>query len=65
MKPPSRAELIDYLVTTGIVPALLPLYQQAFDLTYTQSWLIILSSYITSSVMQPLFGAWTEHKPMV
>jgi MFS transporter, FSR family, fosmidomycin resistance protein len=61
----STTHLMNDLVTTGIVPALLPLYQQAFDLTYTQSGLIILASYITSSVMQPLFGAWTDHKPMV
>ncbi len=61
----STTHMMNDLVTTGIVPALLPLYQQAFGLTYTQSGLIILASYITSSVMQPLFGAWTDRKPMV
>ena len=61
----STTHMMNDLVTTGIVPALLPLYQRAFDLTYTQAGLIILASYITSSVMQPLFGAWTDRKPMV
>jgi FSR family fosmidomycin resistance protein-like MFS transporter len=27
--------------------------------------MIVLCSYITSSVMQPLFGAWTDKRPMV
>ncbi len=61
----SATHMINDLVTTGIVPALLPLYQSVFHLTYTQTGLIVLASYITSSVMQPLFGAWTDRKPMV
>jgi FSR family fosmidomycin resistance protein-like MFS transporter len=48
---------------SGIVPALLPLYRAAFHLTYFQSGLIVLLTYLTSSVMQPLFGAVTDRRP--
>jgi FSR family fosmidomycin resistance protein-like MFS transporter len=61
----SFTHLTNDLVTTGIVPALLPMYRDAFSLNYTQTGLIVLFSYITSSVMQPLFGAWTDKKPKV
>lgn len=51
------------LMTTGIVPALLPLYKQAFHLSYLQSGVILFVSSITSSVMQPLFGTFTDKRP--
>ncbi|MGV3487714.1 MAG: MFS transporter [Tuberibacillus sp.] len=54
---------INDLMTTGIVPALLPLYKHAFDLTYTQAGAILLMSNLVSSVMQPLFGTFTDHHP--
>jgi FSR family fosmidomycin resistance protein-like MFS transporter len=54
---------INDLMTTGIVPALLPLYKQAFHLTYTQSGIILLMSSLVSSVMQPVFGTFTDHHP--
>ncbi len=52
-------------MTTGLVPALVVMYKQAFDLNYTQSSFIVLVSYLTSSVMQPIFGALTDRKPRV
>jgi MFS transporter, FSR family, fosmidomycin resistance protein len=61
----SAAHLINDLTTTGIVPALLPLYKQAFHLSYTQVGLIVFVAYLTSSVMQPLFGFLTDRKPAV
>ncbi|MCL6594448.1 MAG: MFS transporter, partial [Alicyclobacillus sp.] len=55
--------LVNDLCTVGLVPALLPLYKAAFHLNYTQTGLIVLLSYLTSSVSQPLFGWWTDRKP--
>lgn len=54
---------INDLMTTGIVPALLPLYKEAFQLTYTQAGVILLVSTLASSVMQPLFGMFTDKYP--
>lgn len=54
---------INDLMTAGIVPALLPLYKHAFDLSYTQAGAILLVSNMASSVMQPLFGQFTDKKP--
>ena len=61
----SGAHFLNDLVTTGMVPALVVLYKQAFQLNYTQSTLIVLVSYITSSVAQPLFGMFTDRHPRV
>jgi FSR family fosmidomycin resistance protein-like MFS transporter len=49
---------------SGIVPALLPLYRAQFHLNYFQSGLIVLLAYLTSSVMQPLFGTLTDRRPV-
>lgn len=57
------SHFINDLMTTGIVPALLPLYKQAFNLTYTQAGVILLVSTIASSVMQPVFGFFTDKYP--
>ena len=48
-----------------MVPALVVLYKQAFQLTYTQGTMIVLVSYLTSSITQPLFGILTDKKPKV
>ncbi|WP_303800235.1 MFS transporter [Alicyclobacillus macrosporangiidus] len=61
----SGAHLINDLMTVGLVPALLPLYKSAFHLSYTQTGLIVLFSYLMSSVMQPLFGWITDRRPRV
>lgn len=61
----SGAHFFNDLVTTGMVPALVVMYKQALHLTYTESSLIVLVSYLTSSVMQPLFGYLTDRKPRV
>lgn len=57
------SHFINDLMTTGIVPALLPLYKEAFQLTYTQAGAIMLVSTLASSVMQPLFGMFTDKYP--
>jgi MFS transporter, FSR family, fosmidomycin resistance protein len=57
------AHFINDLMTTGIVPALLPLYKEAFHLSYTQAGAILLMSALVSSVMQPVFGTITDRHP--
>ncbi|EGK13397.1 MFS transporter [Kroppenstedtia eburnea] len=59
----SGSHMLNDIMTAGIVPALMPLYKEAFDLTYTQSGTIVLISYLVSSVMQPVFGLWTDRTP--
>lgn len=61
----SLSHFLNDLVTTGMVPALVVLYKQAFQLTYTQGTMIVLVSYLTSSITQPLFGKLTDKKPKV
>lgn len=59
----SGAHMLNDLMTSGVVPALLPLYKAAFHLTYTQAGLVVLTSYMTSSVSQPMLGMWTDRRP--
>ena len=61
----SGSHFLNDLVTTGMVPALVVLYKNAFHLNYTQSTLVVLMSYLTSSVSQPLFGMLADRKPRV
>lgn len=61
----SASHFLNDLVTTGLVPALVVMYKQAFHLNYTQSTLIVLVSYLTSSISQPLFGMISDRKPCV
>lgn len=57
------SHFLNDLSTTGLVPALTQLYKPMFHLNYTEISLIVLVSYITSSVAQPLFGAWADRHP--
>ncbi|WP_235824865.1 MFS transporter [Bacillus salipaludis] len=61
----SGSHFLNDLVTTGMVPALVVLYKHAFHLNYTQSTLVVLMSYLTSSVSQPLFGMFADRKPRI
>lgn len=61
----SAAHFMNDLVTTGMVPALIVLYKEALNLSFTQSSLIVLISYLTSSISQPVFGMLTDRKPRV
>ncbi|MCU9612388.1 MFS transporter [Caldibacillus lycopersici] len=61
----SGSHFLNDLVTTGMVPALVVMYKDAFELNYTQSTMIVLVSYLTSSIMQPLFGMLADKKPRV
>jgi MFS transporter, FSR family, fosmidomycin resistance protein len=46
----------------GVLPALLPFLHEKFDLSYTLSAVLILASAISSSVIQPLFGLWSDRR---
>jgi FSR family fosmidomycin resistance protein-like MFS transporter len=44
----------------GALPALLPFLVERFDLSYTLAAVLILASATSSSVIQPLFGLWSD-----
>src|ERR671930_2006838 len=46
----------------GTLPALLPFLVDRFDLSYTLAATIILASAVSSSVIQPLFGLWSDRR---
>src|SRR5437868_5202916 len=44
----------------GALPALLPFLVDRFDLSYTLAATLMLASAVSSSVIQPLFGLWSD-----
>ena len=46
----------------GALPALLPFLVDKFDLTYTLAAAVMLASTVSSSVIQPLFGLWSDRR---
>ena len=51
-------------VNQGALPALLPFFKEALNLSYTMAGAIVLSSNLTSSVIQPAFGHLSDRRPM-
>jgi FSR family fosmidomycin resistance protein-like MFS transporter len=51
-------------INQGSLPALLPFFKEALNLSYTLSGGILLSSNLTSSIIQPAFGYLSDRKPM-
>jgi len=51
-------------INQGSLPALLPFFKEALNLSYTLSGVILLSSNLTSSIIQPAFGYLSDRKPM-
>src|SRR5918992_3590549 len=52
-----------YLATDlaqGALPALLPFLVVKFDLSYTMAAALVLAATITSSLIQPAFGVWSD-----
>jgi FSR family fosmidomycin resistance protein-like MFS transporter len=47
----------------GLVPALYPLFKRTYNLTFAQIGLITLTYQITSSLLQPLIGLYTDRRP--
>src|SRR5438552_3358882 len=46
----------------GALPALLPFFVDKFGLSYTLAAAAMLASAISSSVVQPLFGLWSDRR---
>ncbi|MFT9486228.1 MAG: MFS transporter [Tepidibacillus sp.] len=50
---------------TSVLPALISILIIEFDLSYTQSGLIIMVANVTSSLVQPVFGYLSDRKPLL
>jgi len=50
-------------VNQGALPALLPFFKEALNLSYTVSGVILLSANLTSSIIQPAFGHLSDRRP--
>src|SRR5438132_13350502 len=46
----------------GALPALLPFLRDRFSLSYTAVGAIVLASQASSSLIQPLFGVWSDRR---
>jgi FSR family fosmidomycin resistance protein-like MFS transporter len=51
--------------SNGALPALLPFLVERFDLSYTQVGALMLVSALASSIIQPLFGLWSDRRGAV
>lgn len=58
----SGAHLVNDLLTLGLVPALLPMFKATHGLSYAQTGLILFCCYLTTSVLQPVFGILTDYR---
>jgi FSR family fosmidomycin resistance protein-like MFS transporter len=58
----SGAHLLNDVIQS-MIPALYPLLKELYRLDFTQIGLITLAFQVTSSVLQPLLGLATDHKP--
>src|SRR5690348_17927458 len=47
---------------SGSVPALIPFMADRFDLGYARSALLLLAAAASSSLVQPLFGLWSDRR---
>src|SRR5438552_3333731 len=48
--------------SNGALPALLPFLVDRFSLSYTLAGVVVLASTVSSSVIQPLFGLWSDRR---
>ena len=51
--------------SNGALPALLPFLVERFDLSYTRVGALVLVSALASSIIQPLFGLWSDRRGAV
>ncbi|HEY5832230.1 MAG: MFS transporter [Hyphomicrobiaceae bacterium] len=58
----SGAHLLNDLIAS-MVPAMYPLLKEAYRLDFAQIGLITLAFQVTSSLLQPLLGYVTDHRP--
>src|SRR5262245_47702594 len=47
---------------SGSVPALIPFLTARFDLNYAFAALLLLAATVSSSLVQPLFGLWSDRR---
>ena len=58
----SGAHLLNDLIAS-MIPAMYPLLKEAYQLDFTQIGLITLAFQVTSSLLQPVLGYVTDHRP--
>jgi FSR family fosmidomycin resistance protein-like MFS transporter len=46
----------------GAVPALIPFFVDEYDLSYTLTAVVMLAATVSSSLVQPLFGLWSDRR---
>src|SRR2546430_14563798 len=46
----------------GALPALIPFLRDRFSLSYTLVGVLVLASQASSSLIQPLFGLWSDRR---
>lgn len=51
-------------INQGSLPALLPFFKEALNLSYTTSGAILLAANLTSSIIQPVFGHLSDRRPI-
>ncbi|MCZ7587994.1 MAG: MFS transporter [Gaiella sp.] len=49
-------------MASGAVPALLPFLADEFDLSYAATGALMLAVLLSSSLLQPLFGLWSDRR---
>ena len=52
-------------IMINVIPAMLPLMQEAFVLSYTQLGVIVMVATVSSSFIQPVFGYITDQRPIL
>ena len=58
----SGAHLLNDLIAS-MIPAMYPLLKEAYQLDFAQIGLITLAFHVTSSLLQPVLGYVSDHKP--
>jgi FSR family fosmidomycin resistance protein-like MFS transporter len=51
-------------INQGALPALLPFFKAALNLSYTMSGTILLAANLASSIIQPVFGHLSDKRPV-
>jgi FSR family fosmidomycin resistance protein-like MFS transporter len=47
---------------SGSVPAMIPYFTDRFDLSYALAAMLLLAATLSSSIVQPLFGLWSDRR---
>jgi len=47
----------------SLLPAIYPILKQSYDLSFTQIGYLTLTFQITASILQPVVGLYTDHRP--